>query len=367
LTLEKRTLPQRGTLFSRVGDQLRSLVEPFGLQAQRNLVLSAYDLACGEALAIPTEGSSAGYSKINPDGTPFQHSLVLGASKQSLQFLTEVASPRGPEEDGARLCKDRVRSLGRLLGIDAESPGSQALVDLLVPDGDPRNLADGASPLWAGVGFSRDSGPRLTVYANAGDGGWKLVDEFVARVGGAPLLHRSRWHLEGKMDPLGAAVSFRRDSGPSGRVYLRAFGNALPYYRRLAHATGDGHYMDRFGKFIGTMVGEGARFPLPSVVCSYGVGPGAEGEFKLELCTHCLMESDYTVAMKLLYWLRLAGVESEGYQRAIDMIAGSQPSKTAVRMHGYVGLGSRNGGTYTSVYLNPGWEAPAEDEAERGR
>jgi hypothetical protein len=357
--MRQEEAPRGASLYDSVHDQLASLVKKFGLEGQRTQVMRAYEIICRESMALPMGMRPPEFSRINVDGTPFQFSLTLGSGRPSLQFLSEAGVPGSSVADRMKLSRERFGELADLFQVGGDLAGIGDLLDRAAPADDPDLLADPSGAFWIGAAFSPVVPPKLTVYVNARWGGergmWDRLDEFVSRFGETRSWRGTKELLLARMKPLGMAISLGGASPPSARVYVSAYGNPLPYYRDLVRSATDGPFSDLFERFVTTFLREDRLYPLRSVVCSYGVGTGAETDFKFELCGHCSILSDAQAEERCLEWLRWVKVDPTPYAFLLETLAGGPLNDNLVDIHSYMGLGLRNREIYSTAYLKPSW------------
>jgi hypothetical protein len=358
--------PRGASLYDSVRAQLSSLVGSFGLEGQRAQVMRAYEIICRESLLIPMGMRPPEFSRINADGTPFQYSLTLGSGRPSLQFLSEAGVPGSSVADRMKEGRERIGELAALLGVGGDFSRIEGLLDRAAPPGDNDLSADPSGAFWIGASWSPAAPPKMTVYVNDRWGGkrgvWDRLEEFISFFGETRSWKDTREALSSGMKPLGMAATLGGGSPPRGRAYLSAYGNPLPYYRDLVRSATDASFCDLFEQFVATLLGEDRLYPLRSVVCSYGLGKGSGADFKFELCGHCSLLSDAQAEERLLDWLRLVRADPAPYAVLLKVLTGGTLSGSLVDVHSYMGIGSRDGGAYSTIYLKPSWSrssAPA--------
>lgn len=346
-------------LYDSVGGLLATLIPGFSLDGQRARIMRAYEIICRESLALPLGRRPPDFSRINVDGTPFQFSLSLGPREPPLQFLSEAGVPGSSIADRMKLSKERIRALAFMLQVEEEMSKVFELIDSVAPANDPELLSDAAGALWIGIGFSTMARPKLTIYINGKWGNeskmWARLDLFVSHFDGKEPWDKTRELLSTGMKPLGMAITLSEGSVFSGRAYVSAYGNPLAYYEHLVRSATDEKFYRLFMRFVEAFLGEDRRYPLRSVVCSYGIGKGAETDFKFELCGHCFLASDVQAKEKCLNWSRFMNLDPTMYLQLLEVIANGHLSDTNVDLHSYMGLGLKREDVYSTIYLKPSW------------
>jgi hypothetical protein len=359
-------------LYDHVGRQVQDLVASFGLKTQAAQVLRAYRLIAEDALAVPLGERPPDFSRINDDGTPFQLATAIGRDGASFQFLGEPADlSRLSIYD--RLLHSRMVLLHLARHFDLQDRLEQlgALIDRMLPQEDPALLHDHGGTLWIGTGFAAGAAPQLKLYFNLNLGPlqhrWQRTAAFADLLGRRDSWEALRSELTDELQPLGAAVSVRRGRPPTGRIYLSAYGQPLQRYAELAGRCAGLSFRDSFERYMRTLLGAQHAHPTRSAVCSFGFdstedlagGDGADTEcdFKLELCAHCLYDSDADACRHSIDALAQLGLSAAPYLQLLRTVAGTDPpdvlAERAVSRHAYLGLGSRRKQAYASFYFKP--------------
>jgi hypothetical protein len=136
-------------------------------------------------------------------------------------------------------------------------------------------------------------------------------------------------------------------------VYASAYGLPLEYYRSLFSDLS----ADAVSQFAQALLGEECRYPLRSAVCSFELSAaGGVVGAKFELCAHCAFANDAEAFEKCLAWLRNRRFDVGLYSDTINFLTPGDrlEAVTPPGLHSYVGVGSRKGQLYSSIYLNPG-------------
>jgi hypothetical protein len=346
------------SLFDAVGERLFRLVSRFGVDDEKDRILAAYRLICGESLAMDAHRRPPEFSRINADGTPIQLSLSFTPSGPSvLQFLGESGVPGSTNGERIALSRERIHAVAALLGAQGELEATADLMRRMAPERDPALLADRSGVYWIGVGFPRGHAPACTVYINSKWGGdadrWSRTSAFADWFGAGERWRSIEKQLRPRMTPLGAAITIAADRPVTGRVYATAYGLPFAYYRsRLTDLCAD-----EAARFADTMLGEDCRYPIRSTACSFefGAAQGIIGA-KFELCAHCAFASDAEAVAKCTAWLGEDRQSAALYADTVAVLIGDRPFKRSQRpeLHSYVGIGARGGQMYSSIYLNPG-------------
>jgi hypothetical protein len=340
-----------------VGSQIRALIAQFGLQSSQPQIEQVYAEICRESLAFPLGRRPPGHSRINHDGTPFQFSVTLGSPFRSLQFLGEAGTPGSSGAERIRVSRACIAAVARTLYADASLSAVFGLLDALAPGTDMDLLADPAGAFWIGAAFASGHAPRLKIYTNACWGGerdrWARLERLAGYFGALEPWQKLADTLAAELQPLGTSVTIAGREPPSGRIYLSAYGKRIAYYEALArsiHGDGFGQVLQQYGK---CMLGNDTIYPTQTAVCSFGVGAGAELDYKFELCGHCLFSSDVEAASRLRAWFETANLDPVDYVDVLDVLAEGHLSDQAPDLHVYVGVGLKQGRPYSTVYLKP--------------
>jgi hypothetical protein len=347
----------KSSWYDLVSEQLKTLVRKFGLEKESPQICRAYELICNESLG-QHPGASA--STLNHDGTPIQFSLAMGSGEMtSLQFLSEVGDPRLSDADRRELADGRVRALSELLHLRGDLDDVGDLIDRTAAVDAQELDPDHGGTLWIGASFAPRGRCGLKIYLNGKNGGederWARLDRFVAHFGSFEKQQGLRRLIDGKLSPLGMAISLSADESPTGRVYLSGYGNRVSYYEDLLQHFGDGQYADAFNQYTELMLGEDRAFPTQSAVFSIGIGQtsGRRTDAKIEFCGHCLFESDAQALNQYLRWLTLRRIDAWPYTDLLDVIAPGEISSAKVNTHIYLGLGWKDEQEYSTIYLKP--------------
>jgi hypothetical protein len=345
------------SLYDYVCAQLNHLIPRFGLDDSQAIILQCYKAICRESLSIPLGRRPPEFSRINTDGTPFQFALSLGSWRPSLQFLGEVGVPGSSTADRIALTRGRLRTLASIFSVHSSLLEAWDILDRIASPGDSELLADYAGAYWIGVSFPRGDRPQLTIYVNmkwgSEQGRWARLIEFSSCFGILAHWQETEKLLRIATQPLGVAVTLSADNSLIGRIYVSAYGNQLVYYEQLIELVANKAFLPVFREYSEILLGEERQFPTRSVVCSFGIGSGAQPDFKFELCGHCLFANDKAGAKKCVQWLRHRNVDTAAYLDSIEMLSEGHLSETRVDQHCFVGLGCRRGETYSSIYLKP--------------
>lgn len=351
--------PLHFSLYDILSEQLSALTDNLDLNDQKNLIMKAYEVTCKESLGHLKSKPLPDFSRMNPDGTPFQFSLHLSSKSSSLQYLTEAGILGSSVADRMKLSRTKMHALAGLLHVVPEMSVASKLIDQVAPENDPELLCDAAGAFWVGAGFSLAARPKLTIYVNGSWGSesrqWERISSFVADFGGNNLWETSRKLLCSGMKPLGLAISLSEGAPLSGRVYLRVYGNSLSYFDSLVQLTRNKMYHSYFERFIDTFLGEDKNYPLRSIVCSYGFGEGTVTDFKFELCGHCALENDVIAKEKCLRWFNSVGLNSSAYLAMLRVMAKEKLSSKSIHLHSHIGLGLKEEEVYSTIYFNPNW------------
>lgn len=347
-----------GSLYDRVREQLTELVHRFGLGSSSRLIMETYDDICRDSLAIPRGVRPGLHSRINRDGTPIQYAVTVGpACSPVLQFLGEAGSAGTVGIERIRANRACLASVARRIGASVALSQVVPLLDVLAPETDRDLLADAAGAYWIGVAFAPQRDATLKIYIN---GRWGGEKDRWARLGGVADSFRasSRWRrvagdLPAELHPLGSALTLTGSLVAGARVYLDGYGILVPRFVKLAEACGGRGFGDQVRDFGHGMLGEDYVYPTQTAVCSFGFGPTADVDFKLELCAHRFFRSDHDAATRLAAWFHDTGQDAAPYGALLDVLAEGRPSTDSVDLHCYVGIGQRHGSACTTVYMKP--------------
>ncbi len=281
----------------------------------------------------------------------------MGHDRPSLQFLSEAGVPGSSGAERLTLSRERIGVLAPIYSSGKVVSETKDLIDKLAPSSDPDLLADPAGAFWIGAGFSPKAEPKLSVYINGKwgreDRMWPRFDAFVLHFNGTERWHEIEKVLITDMKPLGMSLTLGKGGQLGGRVYVSAFGNPLTYYEGLIRSIADREYNRLFRRFTENLLGEERRYPTRSVVCSFGFGAGTGLDFKFEICGHCIFASDVEAKEKVSKWLGFLGVDPATYLNTLEVMSEGHLNGINVDLHRFVGFGSRQKETYTSMYLKP--------------
>jgi hypothetical protein len=352
-------------MYGYVEEQLDALIPSFGLQHLRAQIMHGYAEVCRRSLAYSFGQRPAMFSRINYDGTPFQFGVTLRPGSRTLQFLGEVGEPGLSSAERIRLNRVCIRRLAGVTHAGAALAALENLLDAMAPPTDQLLLADPAGAFWIGMGFaSAARQPQVRVYINAKWGGepdrWARLRHFAAYFDSAESWRRLEDRLAPDLQPLGTAVTLDGEQPPSGRIYLSAYGKRLTFYADLARQVADDSLAQTVLAFAECLLGADSAYPTQTSVCSFGVTNGPVGDFKVELCAHCLYASDAAAASHLKSWCIAAGISPADYDDVLRLISGDEVSQMKTEVHSYVGVGQRQGTPYTTLYLKPRVAAPNE-------
>jgi len=347
-------------LRDQVRGQLEQLIPLFGVSRQTLCVLAAFDMLCGESLALDANARAPEHSRINTDGTPFQFALTLGRTPAPLQFLSEAGRPRSDAGERLKASYAALRGLAGVCGVAGQSKLLMRVLRDLLPG--PRQAeATTSGYLWFALAFWADAPPALTVYVNGRVGSepeqWQRLERFADLFGSVGRLHALASLARPLLGPLGMAVTLRAGAPPRGRIYLHAFGAELTLYRALfLQASPTAERLDVFEQFAHHVLGDDVRYPTRSGVFSIELPDDVDAGVKLELCAHCAFAHDADAARRVTNWLTASGLDEPAYQSTIASLTGAQPLADHGRaaLHAYVGVGVRGAMPYASIYLNPG-------------
>jgi hypothetical protein len=338
------------------------LISRFGLEGQRAAILGTYQLICAESLAIPLTQRPPSFYRINEDGTPFQFSVALCASKSPLQFLSEAGVAGDSTAARRRANSEALHWVASLLDAQEALLEVTPLIDEMVPGNNPDLLADPSGAIWIGAGFIQEEAPKLKIYLNSKWGPeadqWKRLDSFASHFNAASQWGDTKAALKREMQPLGLSITISGDQPQSGRIYLSAYGKPLAYYEALAGASAGRAFLEPFGLYTETLLGENRRYPTPSTVCSFGFDACDSYDFKFEMCGLRVFESDADAMARCVKWLKLQNIEPNPYLHVLQELSVGMFCSSTPRLHCYLGLGARRKSIYSTFYFNPGiWNA----------
>jgi hypothetical protein len=346
----------RASLYDVVDDRLAQLIDLLGLRRQAATIRDTYERLCRESLALPAGTRPLRWSRLNADGTPFQLALALGPGATPLQFLAETGPPLA--DNGARLvaAREAIEELAPRLGAARSLTATRTLLDMLAPPADVDLVADEAGAIWLGASFTPGRSPRLKVYVNLKWGKetsrWARLERFAASVGLAAAWERIKPLVVGRLEPLGLSLDLEADRPIAGRIYLSGYGRSVREYELLVGAC-DPALNSRLQRYCAILLGDDRRRPTRSAVFSFGGQTGSRPDYKLELCAHCALASDVEARERSLAWLEDIGVSPALYLGALDVLSDGPLSRAATELHVYLGVGTRQGATYSTFYLNP--------------
>jgi hypothetical protein len=295
-------------------------------------------------------------SRLNADGTPFQLALALGTGATALQFLTETGPALADNDARLAAAREAIEELAPRLGATRSLARARALLDDLAPPDALDLLADEAGAIWLGASFAPGRSPRLKIYVNLKWGSetsrWARLETFAASARLAAPLERIKPLVAGKLEPLGVSLDLASDDPIAGRIYLSGYGRSVREYELLAGACDGalGHWLRRY---CAVLLGDDRRQPTRSTVFSLGGQTGSRPDYKLEFCAHCALASDVEARERSLEWLDELGVSPGPYLGVLDVLSDGPLSGGSTELHVYLGVGTRQGGVYSTFYLNP--------------
>jgi hypothetical protein len=347
-----------GSLYHRVGLQLRDLVLRFDLTAKQAQISQAYETLCKESLDMPIGRRPPEFSRINEDGTPFQYALTMASGRPSpLQFLGEAGIPGSPMIDRVAMSRHRIDTLCSLLGVEERRQQLHSLMDCVAPKTGFELQTDDAGAFWVGIRFSPNAQTKLIVYINgkwgSGDARWARVSEFAASLGALEVWKGVESFFAEGMEPLGLALTVSQGRPITGRIYASSYGKSVAFYERVVGSLNQPGSHAVLSEFAEIMLGDERRYPIRSAVCSVGLNQQSEPDFKLELCGHCMFASDVDAVARCNRWLEAAKADPSRYQHLLQAIPSGPFSSTRTHLHSYVGFGWKDHELYTSIYLKP--------------
>lgn len=345
------------TAFERVRRQLLRLTSELGLDDDVERIVRAYRAICGRSLAFQPADRLARFSRINADGTPLQFATAAGAPARSLELFGEEGLPgmSGAE----RWCAGRacIAAVARLVDADAELADVARLLDELAPQNAAASSTARSGAFWIGASFAAKRSAALRIYVNGGWGEeaarWSRLDALASHFGLLDRWHEARSLLPAGMNAHGSALTVAKRRAAAGRIYLSGYGIHFDQYLALARALCGDHFAGVLGRYGERLLGDELRYPTPPAVCSFGLAAGQPLDFKLELCCHCLCESDAAAQARLLECFDAVGADAREYLGLLDVLAEGACSERDVRLHSYAGAGLKDGREYFPVYLQP--------------
>lgn len=340
-----------------VATQLQALIPRLGIDEASAKLYQAYDLICRTSLGCPVEPGTRS-SRLNLDGTPIQFALALGHPTVPLQFLSEAGNPDMSLSEARQFIDTTVRALTGLLRLRGDVDSILNLIHK-TSGVDARDLdPDRGGKFWVGAGFASGGKSGVKIYLNGKSGTpserWLRFEDFAQYFGAAKAHQQLRQLVDGKMTPLGMAVSLQHAENPHGRIYLSGYGNSVPYYEHLLRHFAGSQSIEPFRQYTQVMLGNDRVYPTQSVVFSVCFEQGAEAppDVKIEFCGHCLFQGDVEARDRCLEWLTLRDINPRAYTDQLEVLAG-QLSATKVNTHVYLGLGWKKQREYTTIYLKP--------------
>ena len=343
--------------YAYIGSQIAALINRFKLDAARSQILQTYEDICRDSLAFPRDTRSALFSRINHDRTPVQYAATIGSSHRTLQFLGEAGSSGMTGLERMRANRECINTVAQRLGALEVLSSSIDLLDALAPENDPDLLADHGGAYWVGAAFTAGSEPYLRIYINARWGQvqdqWKRLSRFAAHFDSLQQWQEIATRLAPDMHPLGTAITLKRNTFPSGRIYLSTYGRSMPFYEDLAGRYTGEEFLRQLQTFGRCILDDDYVYPTQTAVCSFGFDENPTPDFKFELCAHCLFASDREAATRLTSWFETAHVDASGYWELLDILSEGYLGEETNDLHCYIGLGLRRGNPYGTIYLKP--------------
>jgi hypothetical protein len=214
-----------------------------------------------------------------------------------------------------------------------------------------------AGVFWAGIRFSPDAPANLIVYINgkwgSTDARWRRANEFAECLCATEAWKGIESLFADGMELLGLALTVSEDRPIRGRIYASSYGKPLAFYERVVRSLNQPWSSAILAEFAEIMLGDERRYPLRSTVCSVGLNPQSESDFKLELCGHCMFASDVEAVARCTQWLRVLKSDPVRYQILLRVITQEPFSSTRTHVHSYVGFGWKASELYTSIFLKP--------------
>ena len=215
---------------------------------------------------------------------------------------------------------------------------------------------DHGGTFWIGASFSSKGNAALKIYINGKKGteseSWSRFEEFVRYFGASKSWQETKKLLDGKMKPLGMAITLGKDSLPKGRLYLGGYGNRASYYEGLLEYCEGGSVASAFSQFTACMLGNDSKYPTQSAVFSVAAADGELVDPKMEFCAHCLFRDDQQAFDACSRWLQFRKIDPDLYSRLLNALSG-QIHHSPASVHVYVGLGWRQRREHTTIYLKP--------------
>ncbi|MHB1793971.1 MAG: hypothetical protein ACYCPO_03300 [Acidobacteriaceae bacterium] len=340
-----------------VAGQLQALIPKVGIEDASTKLYQAYELICRTSLGCPVEPGTRS-SRLNLDGTPIQFALALGHPTVPLQFLSEAGNPDMSHSEALEFIDETVRALSALLQLHGDLDSILNLIHRAAA-ADARDLdPDRGGKFWVGAGFASGGKSGVKIYVNGKCGApserWAKLEDFAEFLGATKTHQQLRKLLDGKMTPLGMAVSLQQDENPNGRIYLSGYGNSVSYYENLLRHLAGRQSVEPFRAYTRVMLGKDRAYPTQSAVFSVGFEQGVDAppDVKVEFCGHCLFQGDVQARERCLEWLTLRNINPYAYTDQLEVLAG-QMSSTKVNTHVYLGLGWKKQREYTTIYLKP--------------
>jgi hypothetical protein len=252
----------------------------------------------------------------------------------------------------------RLRTLSALLHLQGDLDSCAELINRSAAVSAHDAGRDRGGTFWIGASFAKGGKSALKIYINGKSGTeneqWARLGEFAAHFGASEKQQELRRLLNGKMAPLGMAISLTQDQSPTGRIYLSGYGHGVPHYEDLLrHCTGM-QYVNLFREYSEGTLEDDRDYPAQSAVFSVELGPNesAGADAKIEFCGHCLFRSDQQARERCLRWLALQKIEASAYVELLEVIAG-QMSPPELSKHIYSGLGWKQQQEYSTIYMKP--------------
>jgi hypothetical protein len=351
-----------GTAYDRVYGQLSRLAAQLDLADGVERIMQTFDAVCRRSLAFPLAGSVPRFSRINPDGTPFQFAVTAGAPAPALEFLGDAGWAGASGAARLRAGRACIAAVAHILDADAELHQIEGLLRQLAPENARALLADNGGAFWIGAGFKAPQMAALRIYVNGAWGNesdrWSRLHRLAAHFELLEPWHEARSILPCGMKPLGGAITIARNGAATGRIYVSGYGNRIEQYLALARRVSGEHFAGVLGQYAECLLRDDVRYPTPTAVCSFGLSAGRPLEFKLELCCHCLFESDVEASTRLRECFDAAGADAAEYLRVLDVLSEGRLDRNALRLHSYAGVGSNHDREYFPVYLQPALGSP---------
>jgi hypothetical protein len=163
--------------------------------------------------------------------------------------------------------------------------------------------------------------------------------------------------LPAGVKPLGGALTIARGRAATGRIYVSAYGLRIGPLCDLARAVNGERFAAALRAYARGLLRGDAAYPLPTAVCSFGLAADGPLAMKVELCCHCLFESDVEARERLGECFAAAGVDARAYAALLDVLADGGLDDRALRVHSFAGIGAshdaRGDREHYPVYLQP--------------